>query len=188
MNLVTIKLPHDTAEACAKGQASALRRAKAAIASALQQLEEKTKRKIARKRALDLPRPAPKTTGAWATPMLRRVVFDRASSIGGVGRCENGDCTARIYWSSFHLDHFLGKAKAPQKPENCWALCRPCHDKKHAGEPSRAWWLEMFLAFLGHHGFKDSETAREVEGQLQAERAGAELDAMRRQRAEVASG
>ena len=183
-SLVTIKLPQRDAEACARGEASALRRAKAAISSALQQLKDKAERKVARKRALKLPTPAPKKSGAWPTLKLRRAVFERSE-----GRCESPRCRRRIRWHTFDLDHFLGRGKAEQCPENTWALCNfhldgpACHQMKHAGRPSRAWWLEVFLEFLRAHGFGESDTAREVDGQLQAERAGAELDRRRRERA-----
>lgn len=189
---VTIKLPHRDAEACARGDASALRRAKAAIASAVQQLEKKAERKVARKRALKLPTPAPKKSGAWPTLKLRKVVFERSE-----GRCENPRCRRRIRWHTFDLDHFLGRGKAPQSPENTWALCNPralddqrdvaCHRMKTANVPSRAGWFERWLEFARPR-FPGSETVALVEGQLQAERAGAELDAMRKQRGEVAGG
>jgi hypothetical protein len=192
--LVTIKLPQDTAEACAKGEPSALRRARAAISSALQLLQKKAERKVARKRALKLPSPAPKKSGAWPTLKLRRAVFDRSE-----GRCENPRCGRRIRWHTFDLDHFVPRGKAKQSPETCWALCKfpelrkdgpalvACHIRKHAGEPSRAWWLETWLEFARPR-FPGSETMALVEGQLQAERAGAELDAMRRQRQQEVVG
>lgn len=101
----------------------------------------------------------------WGSKALRQVVWERSE-----GRCENSSCNARITWATFELDHFLGRARAPQRPENCWALCGTCHDRKHAGEPSRGWWLSCFHVHLIDHGFAKSETARKVVNALEAER------------------
>lgn len=100
----------------------------------------------------------------WTTKKLRLAVWTRSE-----GFCENADCGARITWSEFDLDHYLGRARAPQQPENTWALCQTCHDRKHAGAPSRVYWHRTFLRHLDQHGFGRSETGSKVRAQLEGE-------------------
>jgi hypothetical protein len=183
MSLVTIKLPQRDAEACARGEASALRRAQSAIAAALQQLARRVARKGARRRALALPAPAPKKSAGWPSLKLRRAVYDRSE-----GRCENPRCGRRIRWHSFDMDHVVGRANAPQIPENTWAICNGraepgdpsgCHGRKTDNVPDAIYWLEAFLEFARRR-FAGSETVAVVGAQLQAERAAAELDRRRK--------
>lgn len=112
---------------------------------------------------------ARRRTEAWGDKELRAAIFERSE-----GRCECG-CKRRITWRSYNLpgfepDHFLGRARAPQSPVNTWALAPECHRAKTENKPSRRWWLTTFLQHLQAHGFGKSETAREVENQLEAER------------------
>lgn len=51
------------------------------------------------------------------------------------------------------LDHFFGRGKVQQRPENCWLLHRGCHRKKTNNEPSAAWWLEQFIQHCDRYGF-----------------------------------
>lgn len=102
-------------------------------------------------------------TGAWGTKRLRREVWARSE-----GRCEC-PCRKRITWETFELDHFVGRARAPQTPENTWALHSDCHRLKHAGEPTRRFWLRLFLEHLEAHGFGQAPAARKVEAELLAD-------------------
>lgn len=182
--MVSIKLREQDAQDAAAGRTSGLRRAQEAFAAALGRRKRVAERKAARKVAPRRPR-APADQRGWPTLKLRKAVWERSG-----GRCENPRCRRRIRWHTFDLDHFIPRGKAEQTPETCWALCNRgtarngevgCHQLKHAGNPSRAWWLEAWLVFA-HVRFAGSATVALVEGQLQAERAGAELDARRRQR------
>lgn len=182
MSLVTIRLHEKDAEEAARAKDPGLRRVQEALRAELARRAKKAERKVARKRALKLPTPAPKS-GGWPTLKLRKAVWERSE-----GRCENPRCRRLIRWHTFDLEHLLGRGKAAQAPENTWALCNPraldaqrdvaCHPMKTANVPSRAHWLEVFLEFARPR-FAGSATVALVEGQLEAERAGAELDAMR---------
>lgn len=150
-----------------------------ALASALERHdEEPALRDLAQElRALLTPREMPKRERVvrrvvravsglvrWSTKKLRLFLWARAE-----GHCDNGACDIRITWGSFHLDHYLGRARAPQSPENCWALCWRCHERKHAADPSRHYWHEVFLLHLEVHGLGCSETAKGIRDELAAE-------------------
>jgi 5-methylcytosine-specific restriction endonuclease McrA len=168
---VTIRLRQEDAEKGARGDAGALRRVRAALGLALDQLRRRGERKVARVQALQLPGGRKERPKGWPTPKLRRTVWERSE-----GRCENPYCRRRITWGAFDLDHFRGRARAPQLPENTWALCSDkdepgvgCHQMKHAAKPSRQHWLNTFLLHLKAHGFGESETARKVLAELEGE-------------------
>ncbi len=80
------------------------------------------------------------------------------------GRCEA--CGAFLSASGCgdtgHTDHFFGRAKAPESPENCWQLCIACDAKKTTGRPSAAFWLSRFIAHCKRHGFIDEKIRAEV--------------------------
>lgn len=113
--------------------------------------------------------------GSWSTKKLRLAVWERSE-----GYCENPACGRRIRWETFDLDHYVGRARAPQSPENTWALCWAlsadeserglvgCHRLKHAGKPSRLHWHRVFLLHLEQHGFGRSETAKAIRDELAA--------------------
>ena len=176
MRHVTLKVSRRDAEGAAKMDRSALVRVAEALGRALRALDGRMARKTERKVALALPggtKLSPRD-GGWSTKQLRAAVFERSE-----GRCENDDCGTRITPATMDLDHYLGRARAPQLPENCWALCMSCHRRKHAGDPSRVYWLEVFLQHLGGHGFAASATARKVGAKLDAEKLLAEAEALR---------
>lgn len=102
--------------------------------------------------------------GPWPTKLLRLAVWERSE-----GRCENPACGKRVTWDSFDLDHYVGRARAPQSPENTWALCQACHELKHAAKPGRLHWHRVFLLHSEQHGFGSSETARSIRDELAAE-------------------
>lgn len=176
MGVLTFRLAQHDAEASAahlrKTRSPGLRHLLAALEAGLQR-PARRKEKAA---TLGLPARRPPRAASWATRKLRRAVWERSE-----GQCENDECLARITWTTFELDHFLGRARAPQKPENCWALCGDCHRKKHAGEPSRLWWLEKFLAFIRVR-FAASPMVSKLEGQVEGERLLAQAEALRRSR------
>jgi hypothetical protein len=51
------------------------------------------------------------------------------------------------------LDHALGRGKKRQSVRNCWLIHRGCHRSRHAGKPSREWWLERWSDHCAKHGF-----------------------------------
>lgn len=99
----------------------------------------------------------------WMTKELRQVVWERSED-----RCECG-CGRAITWTTFELDHYVGRARAAQTPENTWALATDCHRAKHAARPSREHWLNAFLVHLKAHGFGKSATAEKVRAELEGE-------------------
>lgn len=108
---------------------------------------------------------APRPRGTTATRTLREQIWLRSE-----GRCECG-CRTRITWNGFELDHFLGRARAAESPENCWALATDCHRAKHGGvggDPNRVRWLWLFFLHLQAHGFGLSPTAERVGAELEA--------------------
>lgn len=165
--LVTIKLREQDAEELAHGLAP--RSARAAAQAALDRRKKRAERKASPKVK---PTPRLKTaSGVWGTKALRLAVWQRSE-----GYCENADCGRRITWETFDLDHYQGKARAPQSPENAWALCSrkstmsiACHERKHGAAPSRKYWHRVFLLHLEQHGFGRSETARAIRDELAAE-------------------
>ncbi len=72
-------------------------------------------------------------------------MFRRA---GGV--CECG-CAKRIDEQRDHLDHFFGRAKAPETVENCWALSVECDQARTLNQPDAATWLRKFLRHACRH-------------------------------------
>lgn len=101
---------------------------------------------------------------ATATGGIRREVWLRSE-----GRCECG-CRRRITWARMEMDHFLGRAKWPESAESCWALAKECHTAKTNNTPTSLRWLWLFLLHLQAHGYAHSATAKEVLGQIAAEK------------------
>jgi hypothetical protein len=102
--------------------------------------------------------------GDWPTRKLWDTLWARAE-----GRCEC-PCRRRITRETAELDHFLGRARAPQTPETCWLLSEHCHANKHAGAPTRGYWLRLYLEHLQSHGFGDSATAQKLRAELESEK------------------
>lgn len=76
------------------------------------------------------------------------------------GRCENHNC--RDYFDESlegraTVDHFFGRAKADDTPENCWVLCWFCHESKGTSKPNAAFWLRRFIEFCAKHHYADAE-------------------------------
>lgn len=95
------------------------------------------------------------TTAAFKR--LRADVFTRAD-----GNCE-GPCGGYISAETGHLDHFFGRAKAPETLENCWALCVTCDDNKTNNRPFRlgstigaADWCDLFYEHALKHGYHEA--------------------------------
>lgn len=147
-----------------------------ALDAALAAKGRKQERKAAARRPAELGRGSSKKTkgGGWPTKKLRVALWERSE-----GRCEA--CGDEMTWSGSEMDHFRGRGKAPQLPENTWLICSECHRRKHAGEPSRTWWLGWFLKFIRRR-FPNSETVKVVEGQLEAERLIAKAEGIRARR------
>ena len=78
---------------------------------------------------------------------LRAACFARAR-----GKCEAG-CGRFITEESGHLDHFFGRAKQPESPENCWALCLTCDEAKTVNRPDARTWLLAFMRFCDLYGY-----------------------------------
>ncbi len=97
-----------------------------------------------------------------ATKRLRAAVFKRAD-----GACECG-CGAFITEESGRLDHFFGRAKAPESMSTCWAICLGCDQAKTLNYPSARYWLERFVDHAQRHGYS-----------AEVERAFAKIDVLR---------
>jgi hypothetical protein len=162
--LVTIRLRKEDAEKSARGDAGALRRVRAALESALADLRRRGERKAARVQALHLPAGRKERPRGWPTKKLWNTLWARSE-----GRCEC-PCRRRLTRETAELDHFLGRARAPQTPETCWLLSEHCHANKHAGAPTRGYWLRLYLEHLQSHGFGDSATAQKLRAELESEK------------------
>ena len=76
---------------------------------------------------------------------VRQAVVERSE-----GFCE---CCSRWVGADGTLDHFWGRAKAPETVETCWFLCwDPCHFAKGQNDPSARVWVERFQVFSALHG------------------------------------
>ncbi len=83
------------------------------------------------------------------TRRIREAVFKRAENI----------CEACHDEAAMAMDHFFGRAKAPQSAANCWALCCDCDFRKTYNRPSSAHWQRLFIAHTEKHGY-ETEAAR----------------------------
>lgn len=83
-----------------------------------------------------------------AIKALRAAVFARAG-----GFCES---CGIAHGESGHLDHFFGRAKAPETIENCWALCLKCDHEKTTNDPSSAAWCDRFYLHAVKHGYHEA--------------------------------
>jgi hypothetical protein len=52
-------------------------------------------------------------------------------------------------------DHFWGRGKAEETPENVWHLCKFHHDNKTANDPSRRVWIERFRGHCYRNAFRE---------------------------------
>lgn len=89
---------------------------------------------------------ARKKLRAAKTAEVRRQVMERAN-----GSCEHCGVSAWV----LELDHVFGgsQRRLLESVETCWALCRTCHRSKTDNSPSRAFWLESFIAHALRHGY-----------------------------------
>lgn len=81
------------------------------------------------------------------TAEIRAAVVKRAD-----GRCECG-CDTFVTEETGELDHFFGRGKVRQTERNTWLLSRECHRAKTNNSPSRAAWLNRFIAHCDRHRF-----------------------------------
>lgn len=81
-----------------------------------------------------------------ALKKIRAAVFKRASNC-----CEN--CGQWVTEESGHLDHMLGRAKAPESVENCWALCVRCDTARTANDPSGTHWYSRMERVAIRYGY-----------------------------------
>ena len=72
-----------------------------------------------------------------ATRKLHDAVFKRADN-----HCECG--CGRWLGDAGEMDHQAGRARAPQKLSNCWALHRDCHARKTGSD------VAILEAFIRH--------------------------------------
>lgn len=90
---------------------------------------------------------------------IRAEVFERADNA-----CEA--CGQWVTPETGHLDHMLGRAKAPESVANCWALCVPCDVKRTVNEPSAAHWYARMARHCDRHGY--AEVAETLRAKIQA--------------------
>jgi 5-methylcytosine-specific restriction endonuclease McrA len=72
-------------------------------------------------------------------------------------RCECGGpdfkgCTR----PAAELDHFFGRARAPESAETCWMLATECHRAKTDGEGGAAEWLYRFMEHCARHDYREA--------------------------------
>lgn len=82
------------------------------------------------------------------TPELHQAIVTRCRGV-----CECG-CGKRV--PPGEVDHFFGRAKAPEDAQHCWLLHVDCHKAKTDSVPDRRAWLLKFIAFCGRHRFHDA--------------------------------
>lgn len=73
------------------------------------------------------------------------------------GRCEN--CGAPFNESMAGrptYDHFFGRSKAVDTPENGWLICWRCHQSKGLNDPSAATWLARWIIHGRKHGYLEA--------------------------------
>lgn len=80
---------------------------------------------------------------------VRAAVITRAN-----GKCEH--CGKPLNGRG-ELDHFFGRAKAPETLENCWFLALDCGRAKTDNRPDAASWLLAFMRHALHYGYKDAQ-------------------------------
>jgi rubredoxin len=100
------------------------------------------------------------------TSRIREEVFKRAD-----GRCEHCGWSFKV--SHGEMDHAVGRGKAQQTLENCWALCPMCHREKTNNDPSAAHWLEAFAEHCNTYGYRVEQARALKRLQFVRARAGA---------------
>lgn len=115
------------------------------LRAALAKLSRSRPRKASAQKA----KTAKRKTKREETQSVRGAVVARAGN-----QCEA--CGAQpVPGSPLTLDHFFGRARAPQTAANCWLLCWSCHQQKTDNAPTATYWLEVFAGHAQHHGFWD---------------------------------
>lgn len=107
------------------------------------------------------PRAAKKTSKRVAMGLLREEVFKRACETPTVteypvcegGVAKDGRVCLRL---ATDLDHFYGR-RVPATVENCWALCRQCHEEKTKSWPSANAWLERWVEHCARYDYPDGK-------------------------------
>jgi hypothetical protein len=92
---------------------------------------------------------AARKTKNIATAHIRAEVFARAEN-----QCEAHLPGGRCRGPAAHLDHFWGRAKAPQTIFNCWALCVICDREKTHNRPDADFWVVSFSDHCQGHGYE----------------------------------
>lgn len=73
-------------------------------------------------------------------------LWDRLMERSG-GKCECG--CGGSFDSSLEgkptMDHWHGRAKAPENEKTCWLIRWGCHDQKTRWRPSRTWWTAQWV-------------------------------------------
>lgn len=54
------------------------------------------------------------------------------------------------------LDHFFGRAKAPENTGTVWVLRAECHERKTLNQPNAEHWLLRFIRHCRLHGYADA--------------------------------
>lgn len=72
-------------------------------------------------------------------------LWDRLMERSG-GKCECG-CGIQFGPLDFtpEMDHWHGRARAPENEKTCWLLARCCHRMKTRWQPSRTWWTAQWV-------------------------------------------
>jgi len=137
---VRVSLSLRAARAFNDGCATALDSAELRTAIAKAQRASTTKRKLRQ------PKAERKAAKAEETSAIRDAVMARSR-----GRCECGCGQVLGQFGDGQLDHFWGRAKAPQSTQNCWMLAETCHRLKTLNKPSAESWLRDFIRHCERH-------------------------------------
>jgi 5-methylcytosine-specific restriction endonuclease McrA len=106
----------------------------------------KFSRSSATRRTLAKPKRQKKASKKSERAFVRSLLVHRAQ--GACEACGNED-------DGLQMDHFWGRAKAPEQEDTCWLLCFHCHDLKTRNHPGAAYWLSLFIEHSGRYGFTD---------------------------------
>jgi hypothetical protein len=73
------------------------------------------------------------------------------------GMCEFASEALICCGDATEHDHFWGRGKVKETPENVWHLCKSHHDRKTAWEPDRRRWVVWFRNHCYRNDFREEQ-------------------------------